>query len=45
MTQDDEDLKRALLKRLDACFCDDIGHPECERCRKIRELLALLERA
>lgn len=40
---DDETLKKRLLERLDACFCDDVGDkPECPRCLKIRELLRLV---
>ena len=41
---DDKQLKGYLLERLDACFCDDVGQlPECARCKKIRELLDVLE--
>ena len=38
------ELKAALERRLDSCFCDDVGqYPECERCTAIRELLRILE--
>jgi hypothetical protein len=36
------ELEAALVRRLDACFCDDVGQlPECERCLAIREVLRL----
>jgi len=38
------ELKAALVRRLDSCFCDDVGqHPECRRCIAIREVIRILE--
>ena len=41
---DDKKLHKALLQRLDSCFCDDIGqYQECERCKAIRSLMQVLD--
>jgi len=38
------ELKGVLLRRLDSCFCDDVGQlPECRRCLAIREVLRIIE--
>lgn len=43
LNPENEILAAALSKRLDACFCDDVGQlHECKRCLKIRELLDLM---
>lgn len=35
-----EGLKKALLRVLDGCFCDDVGQlPECGRCVEVRAAL------